>query len=90
MIDRDTNDPPKTDFNKVYRNVRPRRVRLAVIADQSQEAIQAFVRANIAPGTTLLTDGHSSYWGLSAGDEATRYVLNQRVVGKMAAHLTLY
>jgi len=90
IIDRDTGDAPKTDFNRPYKNTRPRRVRLAVIADETQESIHAFVRENIAPGTTLLADGHSSYLGLNEGPQAERYVLDQRVVGKMAAHLVLF
>jgi transposase-like protein len=90
IVDRDTGDAPKTDFNRPYRNTRPRRVRLAVIQDETQSSIHAFVRENIAPGTTLLTDGHTSYLGLNEGAAAERYVLDQRVVGKMAAHLVLY
>ncbi len=90
IVDRDTGQAPKTDFNRPYRNTRPRRVRLAVIADETQESVHAFVRENIAPGTTLLTDGHGSYLGLNEGPENRRYVLDQRVVGKMAAHLVLF
>jgi transposase-like protein len=90
IVDRDTGEPPKTDFNRPYKNTRPRRVRLAVIADETKESIHAFVRENIAPGTTLLTDGHGSYLGLNEGPETERYVLDRRVVGKMAAHLVLF
>jgi len=32
-----------------------------MIADNSAASIAAFVRANVKPGTTLLTDGHASY-----------------------------
>ena len=39
------------------------RIRLAAIADNSAAALEAFVRANVKPGTTLLTDGHKSYPG---------------------------
>ena len=90
IVDRDTGEAPKTDFNRPYRNTRPRRIRLAVIDDESQETIHDFIRQNIAPRTTLLTDGHASYLGLNEGPEAERYVLDQRVVGKMAAHLVLF
>ncbi len=90
IVDRDTWEAPKTDFNRPYRNTRPRRIRLAVIPDETQASIHAFVRENIAPGTTLLTDGHSSYLGLNEGRADERYVLDQRVVGKMAAHLVLF
>jgi hypothetical protein len=41
------------------------------------------VRANVKPGTTLLTDGHASYPGLSG------YRHDHRVVGAMAGHVVL-
>jgi hypothetical protein len=41
------------------------------------------VRANVKPGTTLLTDGHRSYPGL------TDYRHDPRTVGKMAGHVVL-
>ena len=41
------------------------------------------MRANVKPGTTLLTDGHRSYPGL------TDYRHDPRVVGKMAGHVVL-
>jgi transposase-like protein len=45
--------------------------------------IEAFVRANVKTGTTLLTDGHRSYPGL------TDYRHDPRTVGKMAGHIVL-
>ena len=42
------------------------------------------MRANVQPGTTMITDGHAAYPGLS-GD----YRLDPRVVGKMAANVVL-
>ena len=89
IVNRKTGEAPVTNFNKPYLNTRPRRVRLAMSPDETQDSIHAFVRANIAPGSTLLTDGHSSYLGLNEGEEADRYILDQRVVGKMAAHVVL-
>ena len=53
IVDRDTWEPPKTDFNRPYRNTRPRRIRLAVIPDETQESIHAFVR-----GKRPLTDAY--------------------------------
>jgi len=41
------------------------------------------VRANVKTGTTLLTDGHRSYPGL------TDYRHDPRTVGKMAGHIVL-
>ncbi len=58
--------------------------RLAVIADNSAASLEAFVRANVKPGATLITDGHASYPGL-AGD----YRHDPRVVGVMAANIVL-
>jgi predicted RNA-binding Zn-ribbon protein involved in translation (DUF1610 family)/transposase-like protein len=66
-----------------YLNTRAGRVRLAAIPDNSARSLQTFVRANVAPRTTLLSDGHKSYPGL---DE---YRHDPRVVGKMAAHILL-
>ena len=45
--------------------------------------VEAFVRANVKPGTTLLTDGHRSYPRL------TDYRHDPRTVGKMAGHVVL-
>src|SRR6202035_5683654 len=53
------------------------------IPDNSAASIEAFVRANVKTGTTLLTDGHSSYPGL------TDYRHDPRTVGKMAGHIVL-
>ena len=66
-----------------YLDTRSGRLRLAVIADNSAASIAAFVRANVKPGTTLLTDGHASYPGLSG------YRHDPRVVGTMAGHVVL-
>ena len=55
-----------------------------MIADNSAKSIEAFVRANVKPDTTLITDGHAAYPGLS-GD----YRHDPRVVGNMAANVVL-
>ena len=47
-----------------------------MIADNSAASIEAFVRANVKPGATLLTDGHASYPGL------IDYRHDPRVVGQ--------
>jgi len=90
IVDRFTGRTPVVDFNRPYLNTRARRVRLATIPDETQASIHAFVKANIAPGSALLTDGHASYLGLNEGPPAERYVLDQRVIGNMAAHLVLH
>lgn len=83
VIDRDTNQAKPRRKHAKYVDTRSGRLRLAVITDNSAESIQAFVKANVKPGTTLLTDGHASYPGL--GD----YRHDPRVVGAMAGHVVL-
>jgi len=83
VIDRATNQAKPRRLKAKYLDTRSGRVRLAIIADNSAASIGTFVRANVKPGTTLLTDGHSSYPGL------TDYRHDPRVVGKMAGHAEL-
>ena len=83
MIDRDTNAAKPRRNGAKYLDTRSGRIRLAMIADNSAASIEAFVRANVKRGTTLLTDGHASYPGL------TDYRHDPRVVGKMAGHVVL-
>src|SRR5277367_6249768 len=83
VIDRDTNQTNPRRKHAKYIDTRSGRLRLAAIADNSAASIQAFIKANVKPGTTLLTDGHASYPGLSA------YRHDPRVVGPMAGHVVL-
>jgi transposase-like protein len=83
VIDRGTNQAKPRPKRAKYLDTRSGRIRLAAIPDNSAASIEAFVRANVKPGTTLLTDGHSSYHGL------TDYRHDPRTVGKMAAHVVL-
>ena len=83
VIERDTNKPKPRRKHAKYLDTRSGRIRLAMIADNSAASIKAFVRANVKPGTTLLTDGHKSFPGLKG------YRHDPRVVGKMAAHVVL-
>ena len=83
VIDRDINQAKPRRKHAKYLDTRSGRIRLAMIADNSADSLEAFVRANVKPGTTLLTDGHSSYPGL------TDYRHDPRVVGKMAGHVVL-
>ena len=66
-------------FGAKYLDTLSGRCRLAVIS--SNEAVH--IRANIAPGSTLVTDGHASYPGVDG------YRHDPRVVGNMAAHIPL-
>ena len=83
VIDRDTNRPKPRGKHAKYLDTRSGRIRLAMIADYSAASIEAFVRANVKRGATLLTDGHASYPGL------TDYRHDPRIVGKMAGHVVL-
>lgn len=83
VIDRDTNEAKPRRKGAKYLDTRSGRIRLAMVRDNSSASIEAFVRANVKPGATLLTDGHASYPGL------TDYRHDPRVVGKMAAHVVL-
>jgi hypothetical protein len=83
VIDRDSNQAKPRRKHAKYLNTRSGRLRLATIADNSTASIEAFVRANVKPGTTLLTDGHGSYPQLAG------YQHDPRVVGAMAGHVVL-
>jgi transposase-like protein len=83
VIERDTHQSKPRRKHAKYLDTRSGRVRLATIADNTAASLEAFVRANVKPGATLLTDGHASYPGL------TDYRHDPRVVGKMAAHVVL-
>jgi transposase-like protein len=84
VIDRDTGQAKPRRKGAKYLDTRSGRIRLATIANNSAASLEAFVRANVKPRTTLLTDGHASYPGLT-----TDYRHDPRVVGKMAAHVIL-
>jgi len=63
VIDRSTNQAKPRRKRAKYLDTRSGRIRLAAIPDNSAASIEAFVRANVKIGTTLLTDGHRSYPG---------------------------
>ena len=65
MIDRDTNQAKPRRKHAKYLDTRSGRIRLAAIKDNSATSIEAFVKANVKAGATLLTDGHASYLALS-------------------------
>jgi hypothetical protein len=83
VIDRDINQAKPRRKHAKYLDTRSGRLRLAAIADNSAASIEAFVRANVKRGATLITDGHASYPRL------TGYRHDPRVVGKMAGHIVL-
>jgi len=83
VIDRGANRAKPRRKGAKYLDTRSGRIRLAAIPDNSAASLEAFVRANVKPATTLLTDGHRSYPGL------TDYRHDPRTVGKMAGHVVL-
>jgi transposase-like protein/predicted RNA-binding Zn-ribbon protein involved in translation (DUF1610 family) len=83
VIERDSNKSKLRRKHAKYLDTRSGRIRLAMIADNSSASIEAFIHANVKPGTTVLTDGHKSFTGLQG------YRHDPRVVGKMAAHIVL-
>src|ERR1022692_3632248 len=83
VIDRDINQSKPRRKHAKYLDTRSGRVRLAMIVDNTAASIEAFVRANVTRGATLLTDGHASYPGL------TDYRHDPRIVGAMAGHVVL-
>ena len=84
VIDRRSGESRLRRKGAKYLDTRSGRLRLAVITDNTAPSLEAFVRANVKPGATLITDGHASYPGLR-GD----YRHDPRVVGKMAANIVL-
>ena len=83
VIDRGVNRAKPRRKHAKYLDTRSGRIRLAMIANNSARSIEAFVKANVKRGTTLITDGHASYPGL------TGYRHDPRIVGKMAGHIVL-
>jgi predicted RNA-binding Zn-ribbon protein involved in translation (DUF1610 family) len=83
VIDRGASHAKPRRKGAKYLNTRSGRIRLAAVPDNSAASLEAFVRANVRPGTTLLTDGHPSFPGL------TDYRHDPRTVGKMAGHVVL-
>ncbi|MDE2013074.1 MAG: IS1595 family transposase [Alphaproteobacteria bacterium] len=61
----------------------PGRVRLAVIKDASATSLRVFLKASVADGATIKTDGWSGYPG------APGLTHEPHVVGNMAAHIVL-
>lgn len=61
----------------------PGRLRLGTIKDASAASQHPFIKANVAEGATLKTDGWSAYPGVPG------YTHEPHVVGKMAAHVVL-
>ncbi len=84
VIDRATGKAQKPKpLGQKYLDTLSGRIRLTAIPSNHAPHIHAFIKANIAPGATLVTDGHASYPGM------TEYRHDPRVIGNMAAHIPL-
>src|SRR5271165_4792130 len=57
VIDRSAGRPKPRRKGAKYLDTRSGRLRLSAIADNSAKSIETFVRANVKPGATLITDG---------------------------------
>src|SRR4051812_24154810 len=78
MVDHTTKKPQKPKrFGAKYLDTMSGRVQLAAIPSNEATHIHAFIKANIAPGTTLVSD--ASY--------LADYRHDPRVVGSMAGHV---
>lgn len=84
VIDRTTREAQKPRaLGRKYLDTLSGRLRLAAIPSNHAPHIRAFIKANIAPGATLITDGHASYLRVAG------YRHDPRVVSNMAAHIPL-
>lgn len=70
-------------LGSMYLDTLSGRCRLAVIPSNHKPNIHAFIQTNVAPGSTLVSDGHASISGLEG------YRHDPRVIGNMAAHIPL-
>jgi hypothetical protein len=84
VIDRATGKAqrPKA-LGQTYLDTLSGRIRLAAIPGSHATHIHAFIKADIAPGATVITHGHASCSGMP------EYRHDRRVVGAMAAHIPL-
>ena len=84
IVDHTSKKPQKPKkIGAKYLDTMSGRCRLAAISSNEAQHVHAFIKANITPGTTLVSDGHASYSGLAG------YRHDPRVVGKMAGHVPL-
>ena len=83
VVDNITGLPQKRPLGARYIGTRAGRIRLARLNSESARDIRAFIRANVARRSVILTDGHTSYPGIKG------YVHDPRTVGSMAGHVAL-
>ena len=65
IVDRVTGGPPRWAYNKKLLDTKARRIRLQVIPNNLAPTLDAFVLANVEPGSVILTDDYPSYVNLS-------------------------
>lgn len=85
VVDRRTGETPRWQPGRKLISTKPRRIRLQVIPDNTAATLEAFVRANVARGSIVLTDSHGSYNGLPG----LGYRHYPYLIGPMAAHIVL-
>ena len=85
IVDRVTGGPPRWAYNTKLLNTKARRIRLQVIPNNLAPTLDAFVLANVEPGSVILTDDYPSYVNLSR----LGYTHDPKTVGLMAAHVVL-
>lgn len=84
LVDNYTQEPVRPrPLGARYLDIRSGRIRLGMVPNNSTQAISAFVNAEIAKGTTLVSDGHRSY------PPIVGYRHDPRTVGKAAGHVML-
>lgn len=85
VVDRATGQTPKWTLNGKLLNTKPRRIRLQVIPNNRAATLDAFIQANIEPGSVILSDDHPSFVNFSN----LGYTHDPKKVGLMAAHIVL-
>lgn len=85
VVDRMTRQTPTWRYGATLHGTAAGRVRLQVIPDQKAQTLEAFVTANVAPGSIVITDGHQSYLALPS----LGYRHDPRTVKNVPAHLVL-
>ena len=85
IVDRVTGGPPRWAYNKKLLDTKARRIRLQVIPNNLASTLDAFVVANVEPGSVILTDDYPNYVNLSR----LGYTHDPKIVGLMAAHVVL-
>jgi transposase-like protein len=85
VVDRQTGATPRWTYGSKLLGTRASRIRLQVIPDNTAATLEAFVQANVEPGSIILSDDHRSFAGL----QRLGYQHDPRTIKLMAAHVVL-